>query len=293
MSAGRSAQPGRLVVLMLSALVPFSAQAAKASPPDTLVVSTSWLADRLDDPNVVIIHTGMSRSEYDAAHVPGARFLDHMAVIGVRDGIQHQLASVDHLVDVLEAVGVSNDSRIIIYGGAQVASRLFYTLDYLGLGGRASILDGGLEKWRQEGRPLSVELPTHARGSITPRTDERLTVNVDWVNERLDDTRYALLDVRSPGEYGDGAGHIPGAVNLPWQEVYQEEDPGILKDAEALRALFAGYGATSEKTVVTYCQIGMRASAVYLAARVAGLDVVMYDGSFLDWSRRSDLPVQR
>lgn len=266
-----------------------------------LLVSGDWLAGHLDDPDVVVLHVAPDRSAYDRGHIPGARFLPLSAIVVERDGLPNELPSVEHLDSVFEAVGVSDGTRVVVYGPPLAAARAFVTLDYLGHGDRTALLDGGLERWVAEGRPLSTEAPEVARGRFTPRPRPELVVDAAWVAARLDSPGIALLDARPEAEFaGDVAGagiprpgHIPGARNVFWQRMIRSpEDPTFL-EPDTLRALLADAGVEPGDTVVAYCRTGVQASVAYFVARYLGYEARMYDGSFIDWSPREALRVER
>ncbi len=266
-----------------------------------LLVSSAWLAERLDDPGVVVLHVAGDRSAYDRGHIPGARFLPLSAIVVERDGIANELPPVEYLDSVFESVGVSDDARVVVYGPPLFAARAFFTLDYLGHGSRTAMLDGGLEGWVAEGRPLSTDAPEVARGSFTPRPEPERVVDAAWVSERLDAPGVVLLDARPEAEYtgevaGAGVprpGHIPGAVNVFWQRMIRSpEDPTFL-EPEALQALLREAGVEPGDTIVAYCRTGVQASVAYFVARYLGYEARMYDGSFMDWSPREELPVER
>ncbi|HEY8484730.1 MAG TPA: sulfurtransferase, partial [Longimicrobiales bacterium] len=238
---------------------------------------------------------------YDRGHIPGARFLPLSAIVVERDGLPNELPPVEHLDSVFEAVGVSDDTRVVVYGPPLAAARAFVTLDYLGHGDRTALLDGGLERWVAEGRPLSTEAPEVARGRFTPRPRPELVVDAAWVAARLDSPGIALLDARPEAEFaGDVAGagiprpgHIPGARNVFWQRMIRSpEDPTFL-EPDTLRALLADAGVEPGDTVVAYCRTGVQASVAYFVARYLGYEARMYDGSFIDWSPREALRVER
>src|SRR5690242_12699927 len=141
-------------------LLPLLAAAAPALRSDMLV-TTAWLAQHLKDPNVVVLHVSRDRMAYDAGHIPGARFLGLSDLVVTREGILNELPPAAALKTVLERAGVSDDSRVILYGDTSVlpATRAYFTLDYLGHGARAALLDGGLPKWTTESRPLGKNAP--------------------------------------------------------------------------------------------------------------------------------------
>ena len=265
-----------------------------------LLVSGAWLAEHLDDPRVVVLHVGSDRDAYDRAHIPGARFLPVSAILVERDGNINERPPVEHLDSVLESVGVSDETRVVVYGQPLAAARAFFTLDYLGHGEMTSLLDGGIEAWTAEGRPLTDQQPSVSLGNFTPRPQDERVVDAAWIHDRLGNPGIALLDAR-PEDQVTGAvaggvdrpGHIPGAVNIFWQRMIRSTGEPRLHDAETLRALFSEAGIEPGDTVVAYCRTGMQASFAYFVARYLGHETRMYDGSFMDWSRRPELPVER
>src|SRR5581483_11021672 len=151
-------------------LLPLLAAAAPAVRSDMLV-TTNWLAQHLKDPKLVILHVSRDRKAYDDGHIPGARFLALSDIAVTREGILNELPPAAALKEVLERAGVSDDSRVILYGDSSVlpATRAYFTLDYLGHGDSAALLDGGLPKWTAESRPVEKDAPPARQGKLTPR----------------------------------------------------------------------------------------------------------------------------
>lgn len=274
-----------------------------ALPSDSLVVSTKWLADHLHDKDLVIFHVGdrATRPFYDSTHIRGAQFLAPLSEFStprVEGGLSLELPPVETLDSVLESKGISNHSRIVLYqakGYFSPTSRAFFTLEYLGLAGRVAILDGGLDAWQKEGRPLTAEAPTVRPGRFTPHPHPEMVADADFVKAHLDDASVRLVDARDTVFYmglresQGGTGHIPGAVSIPFGTVI-DSTTKFLTPA-TLRAEFARAGIRDSQTVVTYCHIGQQASLVWFAARWLGYPARLYDGSFQDWVARKDLPI--
>ena len=274
----------------LGALVAVSVIAAAAPRPEMLV-STDWLSQHLTDSKVVILHVAANRAAYDAGHIPGARFLAEADIVVTRDGVPNELPSVADLKRVMEAAGVSDGSRVVLYGDASVlpATRAYFTLDYLGHGDQAALLDGGLEKWRKEGRMLSQESPSSGQGTFTPHPHPELVAQMDQVKQMGKKSGSApssdvLLDVRSPADYsGEKGSHIPGALNLYWMENQVSRQDQTLKPSPELRKLYEDAGILPTSTVVMYCNSGMQASQSYFTLKYLGYDVKLYDGSMSEW----------
>jgi thiosulfate/3-mercaptopyruvate sulfurtransferase len=279
-----------------SLAVPQSAQ-AQAPTFDSPVVSGQWLADHLDDPSVVVIHLAFTRREYTGGHIPGARFLWFSDVAPGNPDLNTELPSVARLDSLFESLGVSDNSRIVVYGQnvSPVVARVFMTLDYLGAGDRAAVLDGGLTAWKAEGRAVSTETPKVARGKFTPRVRSEAVVDANFVKANIDKPGIRILDARTPNFYsGEGGGgprpgHVESAKNVPFTTL--TDSTGKMKDRATIAGLFAAAGVQPTDRVVMYCHVGQQASLLFLAARYAGINPSLYDGSFEDWSSRDDTPV--
>ena len=290
-----------LACAMVAAPRTMPAQMAVA-PSAPVVVSTEWLAGHLKDPNLVLLHVG-EKAEYDAGHIPGARFvrLDDVSVTSHdhANGLMLEMPRPDSLRARLEALGISDRSRVIVYYGndwVSPATRVIFTLDYAGLGSSAALLDGGMRAWKAENRPLTTEAPKQTRGRLAALRVEPIVVDAAWVKGRLGAPGLHLIDGRAAVFYdgvekgGSRKGHVAGAKSIPYTEVMDDELR--LKTAAQLRALFARAGVAPGDTVVAYCHIGQQATAVLFAARSLGHPVRLYDGSYQDWSRRAELPVE-
>ena len=287
----------RTLAALVCSLV-FAAASAAAEP---LLLSTEQLASRLNDPKLILLHVG-ERAGYDKAHIPGARFADVRAELHGRDGdLSLQMLPPALLRDRLAALGISNDSRIVVYqadGWFTPATRLMLTLQHAGLAD-VSFLDGGLAAWVRENRPVTADPPAPGAGTLAPLTLKPVVADAVFVQAHLGKPGFVVVDARTAAFYdgtqtgGNAAnphktGHIAGAVGLPFTTLTTED--GRLKPAADLRSLFDAAGVKPGDTVIAYCHIGQQATAVLFAARLLGHPVVLYDGSFEDWSRRN-LPV--
>ena len=266
-----------------------------------VVVSTEWLSSHLKDRNLVLLHVG-ERAGYDAGHIPGAQFVaptTEWSTPRVEGQLFLELPSPAILDSAFEARGISDDSRIVLYAADQYftpTSRALFTLEYAGLKGQVSILDGGLPAWKSEGRPTSTEVPQPARGRFTPRPDPSMVVDAAFVAAHLTDPKVRIIDARDSAFYNGREtrqgrnGHIPGAANVPFQTIV--DSSGHFRSLAVLKTQFINAGARDGQTVVTYCHIGQQASLVWFGARLAGYPARLYDGSFQDWAMRKELPVE-
>lgn len=282
----------RRVVPLLFIAALCVASAAAASVRSDMLVSSDWLADHVADPNIVILHVSANRTAYDAGHIPGARFVALSEIAITRDGIPNELPDSEILVKVFEAAGVSDNQRVIVYTDATVlpATRTYFTLDYLGHGDKTALLDGGLSKWRSEGRALTTDVPKVAQGRFTPRIQPNVLTRMDTVklmSSKQAGTSDLLLDARPKTDYtGDKGGHIPTALNVYWMEGQVSRENQALKPESDLRKLYETAGVTPDHKVVTYCHSGMQASQAYFTLKYLGYDVSMYDGSTSEWTAK-------
>jgi len=284
-----------------------SAQDAGALPGP--VVSAGWLADNLGTPGLVILQTGGSGEAFAQAHIPGARYLDLGAVSysrGEMSDPDHVMldvpADVEMVRSALEAAGVSDGSTVVVtYEGARrvtSATRLLWTLEFMGMGDRSALLDGGNESWVAAGGAMASGAGAAAApGTLTTVPMEDRRVDQDWVHASLNAPGVAIVDGRRADAYSGErpefpgrAGHIPGAGSLPIEDLFGED--GLLRSREELVDLLARAGVEEGDTVVAYCHIGLRATAVVLAARVAGYRAVLYDGSMNEWARNPERPLE-
>ncbi|MDZ4797649.1 MAG: rhodanese-like domain-containing protein [Bryobacteraceae bacterium] len=272
---------------------------AAAAQDSKMLTTTGQLASMLNDKSLVLLHVG-SDKDFAEGHIPGARLvrLADISVTG-EGGLRMQLPPVADLVKAFGRHGVTDTSRIVLYPAAesiQSATRVWFTLDYLGVSERASLLDGGLMLWKADGRPVTTAAPPEAK-ETTFKTNPNPDVVVDaaWLAWRLGkpEMKLQLFDARTPEFYSGAnaggmprAGHIPEAVNVPYPTLVAEDRK--LKPATELKSLLA---AKADGPVVTYCHIGMQATVPYFVARYLGYSARMYDGSFQDWSSREELPV--
>lgn len=294
-----------LLIAAIATLLMTSNILAK-SPRQSLVVTTSWLAEHINDPNLVLLHVG-DMDEYTAKHLPGARHVT-LSDIAVSDRsatglILEMPPTAEDLRGRLAKLGISDDSRIVVYYAKDWVSpttRVIFTLDYAGLGDRAVLLDGGMDAWVRDGHDVTVRVPPARTGKLAPLKIRKTIVNAEFVRTNKDKPGIALVDGRVAAFY-DGidtggmaaqphrTGHIAGAGNFPFTEV--TDDNLMLRSPEELRALLTKAGVKPGDTVLGYCHIGQQMTAVLFVARTLGHKVLLYDGSMQDWSRHKDFPV--
>ena len=266
----------------------------------SLLVSPEWVATRLNDPSLVLLHVG-ERPEYDREHIPGARFISFQDIATPPGSAGPPLEMLEPAVlrQRLEQFGISDDSRIVVYFGRDwvtPSTRVLLTLDWIGLGDRASLLDGGMPRWRAEGRPLTAEVPAVNPGRLSARPIRDIIVDHAVVSRSIRTPGTAIIDARAPQFYSGPshgnhrAGHIPSARNIPFNSVFGDDLRALSTDS--LATIFRAAGVQPGDTIIAYCHIGQQATAVVLAARLLGHPVRLYDGSFDDWSGRSELPVE-
>lgn len=275
-----------------------TAQSSGKAVRQEMLVSTAWLQEHLGDRDLLVLYVGRSRSDYDAAHLPGARFLPLDELVEQHRDSLNDLPPADSLQAVFESLGVGDESRVVLYGdgGGLLAARAYFTLDYLGHGDRASLLDGGMEKWAAEARPVDHQAVPAAHGHFTPHLQSEIAIKTQHIREIVDGqpNEYLLLDARPPREF-DGtvmsegvpkAGHLAGARSLYWKTLLQSEAVPVLRAPGELRQIFKDAGATADLPVVTYCRTGMQSSFTYFVAKYLGYRAAMYDGSVYEWVKR-------
>ncbi len=289
-------------ILSTCALASANAQATPATRAQ-LTVSSAWLADHLRDPDLVLLHVG-DKAEYEKSHIPGARYVEMKDVSNSSmdhdKGLMLELMTADTLRAHLASLGVSDNSRIVVYYGndwISPSTRIMLTLDHAGFGARSSLLDGGMNAWKAEGKTVTADATPAKTGQLSALKTRPVTVDINYVQSHLKTPGFKIIDARAPVFY-DGVemgtpprkGHIAGATNVPFTSV--TDDKNRLKSAEELEAMFAKAGVGPKDTIIAYCHIGQQGTAVVFAARTLGHPVVLFDGSFQEWSRRLDLPVE-
>ena len=285
--------------LWLAALIVLALSAPRAHAAESLLIDAAALATQRAAPDVRIIDMVDETADYRRGHVPGAVHLDVEAARVPVPSRGFRLPNVDEAARLFGTLGLTPDTRVVIYddAGGLNAAWLFYVLEAFGHA-RVAILDGGIAAWRRAGLPLAADVPAITATSYRPTARPERVTTAEWIREHLDDRSVALVDARSRAEYTGAkryarrSGHIPGAVNLDWQQNLRPDGP--FKPVEELRAMYRGAGVTPDKTVVTYCQTHHRGAHTYFVLRLLGYPrVVGYDRSWAEWGNRDELPVAR
>lgn len=263
------------------------------------LVSTAWLADRLGSPALVVLDasyhladTGRdAAAEHAAGHIPGARFVDFATIADPSSGLDNTVPTAEQFARRMGELGVGDDSTVVLYDDSALHSsaRLWFLFRLFGKD--VAVLDGGLAKWKAEGRPEEQGAHGWQAATFTARQNESLLrdkadmlANVDSRAEQLVDARGAARFTGEGEEIrpGQPAGHIPGARNLPIGMLYEAD--GTMKDAGGIEAEFIGAGLDLSRPVVTSCGSGVTAAVLSLALARIGKDSALYDGSWSEWA---------
>lgn len=266
-----------------------------------MLVSTGWLEQHLHDRDLVLLCISQKRDFCSAGAIPGTRWIALSDLVVTRDGIPNELPPPEQLQRVFEQAGVRDNSHVVLYGerSGLFAARAYYTLDYLGTVDRASLLDGGLEKWKAEKRELSQEELSAKPGRLTLHLNQSIVIELPEMQQIVQRRSAALIDARPPLEFSGAklsedvskSGHIPHASGLYWMDTLESSANPVLLPENRLREMYAKAGAEPNRRVITYCRTGMQSSFDYFIAKYLGYDAAMYDGSFFEWSRHN-LPVE-
>jgi thiosulfate/3-mercaptopyruvate sulfurtransferase len=273
-----------------------------------VLVSTQWINDHLDDRKIRIVEVDyIPATSYILGHIPGAVLFDWQR--DIIDSRKRDVISKEDLEKSLQRIGVNNDTTIIVYGDFKnwFATFAFWIFKYYGAQD-VRLMNGSRKKWLEEVRPISLDIPSYPRGNFKASDpDKSIRAFMNDVKEIINSQGKILVDVRTNDEYngktlapteyspeyGQMGGHIPGAVNVPWSKMVNED--GTLKSSDELKKLYESLNVTPDKEVITYCGIGERASYTWFVLKylLGYPNVKTYDGSWLEWGNTMGNPIEK
>lgn len=294
-----------LVVVFSLAFAGFASAQAESTLPEDKVVSADWLAENLENPNVRVIEVSVIPGVYERGHIPGAvNFVWHTDFV---DTVQRNIVTQENFQALAQAAGINEDTTVVLYGDNNnwFAAWGVWVFNIYGAED-VRLLNGGRVLWEAEGRELAIDAPAYDAGTFTaePADDSLRAFLPEVLNIVEGEAAADLIDIRGPAEF-DGtifapegvqelsvrAGHIPGAINIPWGQNVNTD--GTFKSLDELRTLYADLGIDGSQPIVTYCRIGERAAlSWFVLNELLDYDVQVYDGSWTEWGNTVGLPIE-
>jgi thiosulfate/3-mercaptopyruvate sulfurtransferase len=294
----------RRITTGLMAAIALTGSAGVLAQSNPNLVSTDWLEKNLNNPKVRIVEVSVNPGLFERGHIPEAVNLNwHTDLV---DTVTRDIAPQDKFQNLLKTAGIDNDTTIVLYGDNNnwFAAWGAWVFNVYGLT-NVKLLDGGRKKWEADGRPLATTTKVKAAGNATVKApNNALRARLaDVVAATKNPGSAVLVDIRSADEYTGKifapngvpeltvrAGHIPGAVNVPWGRLVAED--GTFKPAEELRAIYKAVGVDGSKPIITYCRIGERSSHSWFAlSKLLGFDTKNYDGSWTEYGNTVGVPI--
>ncbi len=286
---------------VVSILILLLSITARAQQP--YIVDSNWLAERINDPNIAILHVSRE-DDYKDGHIPGARFVSWDAYVINDDVRAYDLPELSVLKSLVEKTGLKKGNHVVVYPGKSShlpVTRLLFTLNYLGFD-KVSILSGGKAAWAAQGKELSTDTPDVIATNLKLEPNERFLVSKEEVLDALD-TDITIIDCRAEAYYtgidvnehhGGRAGHLPGSISISYTSLFEKTDDGHYQflPEDDLVKIFKKSGLKKNDDIILYCHIGLQLTSVYTVAQQLGYtNVRVYDGSFHEWGPDESLPV--
>lgn len=271
-----------------------------------VLVSTGWISQHRGDPDIRVVEVDVDTKAYEQGHIPGALGWNWQTQL--QDNIKRDLVNKSQFEKLLSESGISNNTTVVLYGDNNnwFAAYAFWLLKYYGHQD-VRIMDGGRQKWIEEGREFTKDVPTHPKTNYQAKEpDKSIRAFLDEVSNKIEKPDVALVDVRSPQEFTgeilappglnetcQRGGHIPGAKNIPWGQTVKED--GTFKSYQELKSLYEGIGVTPEKEIIAYCRIGERSSHTWFVLKylLGYPNVKNYDGSWTEWGNLVAASIER
>jgi thiosulfate/3-mercaptopyruvate sulfurtransferase len=262
-----------------------------------LLVETDQLAQLLSDSNIRIVDA-RAANDFKAGHIKGAVNIPVDTAYGTA-GNAGTVPTAEQVAELFGSKGIGNEQRVILYdaGKQYNAVRLLWTLEYYGHK-KVSLLNGGFKKWQKENKEVSTAEPTIVAAKLAAKADPTRVATMDDMSKAVGRTGVAFVDARAPAEYTGAdarakrGGHVPGAVNIDWVELFNADD--TIKSTADLAKIYSDKAVTKDKEVYAYCQVGMRSAMSYYTLRLLGYEKVRhYVASWQEWGNEASTAIEK